>query len=41
MKGATSANDDEEKCDSGREGDVADESGDIDGARQRWSVIGI
>ena len=41
MKGAMSANDDEEKCDSRREGDVADKSGDIDGAQQRWSVIGI
>ena len=42
MKGeATSASDDEEKCDSEREGDVVDETGDTNGAWKRQSVIGI
>ena len=27
MKGATSASDDKEKCDSGKEGDVTDDTG--------------
>ena len=29
VKGATSASDDEEKCDSGKEGDVADKMGNV------------
>ena len=37
----TSASDDKEKCDNGREGDVAGEMGNANGASGRWSVIGI
>ena len=35
MKGTTSASDDEEKCDSGKEGDVADETGTTNGGLER------
>ena len=31
MKGATSASDDKEKCDSGKDGDVVDENGNTNG----------
>ena len=33
MKGTTSASDDKEKCDSGREGDVVGEMGNVNGAQ--------
>ena len=35
MKGTTSASDDGEKCDSEEEGDVADETGNIDEVLER------
>ena len=41
MKGTTSASDDKEKCDSGKDGDVVDESGNTNGNRRRWSVMGV
>jgi hypothetical protein len=36
-----SASDDREKCDSGREGDVADETGNTNGIWGRQSKIGM
>ena len=36
-----SASDDEKKCDSGREGDVANETGNTNGVWRRQSIIGM
>ena len=41
MKGTTSASDDKEKCDSGKDGDVVNENGSTNGNRGRWSEIGM
>ena len=42
MKGkATLASDDEKKCDSGREGDVAGETGSMNGVWRGRSEIGV
>ena len=39
MKGTTSASDDEEKCDNGREGDVVSETGMWTRDKGRQSII--
>jgi hypothetical protein len=41
MKGTTSASDEKEKCDSGKDGDVVDEDGNANGNRGRWSALGV
>ena len=41
MKETTSASDDKEKCDSGKDGDVVDENGNTNGNRGRWSALGV
>ena len=39
--GTTSASDDKEKCDGGKECDVVDEIGNMNGIRRRQSIIGM